>query len=177
MCASSSCSLVQTLQTDHQALKKSSPMCVSQLYITESKQSVSHTLSHLLLSPSLPAPRSVCFHLLICSLNACFSLPLILWIFLCWWVRLLQWLKPVLYLQLWVYHNLASQKSQEHSISIISGPLVATYEEKTILQLVVEFIHFTVDSVVTWLLHDWLACLWPHHQTLFPLPTLIYFCP
>lgn len=96
MCASSSCSLVQTLQTDHRALKKSSPMCGSQLYITESKQSVSRTLSHLLLSPCLPAPLSVCFHPLICSsLNACFSLPLILWIFLCWWVHLLQWLKPV----------------------------------------------------------------------------------
>lgn len=50
---------VQTVQTDHQALKKISPLWAGQLYITESKQSVSRTLSHLFLSPCLSAHHSL----------------------------------------------------------------------------------------------------------------------
>ena len=41
------------MQTDHRALKKSSPLRAGQLFITDSNQSVSRTLSPLSVCPSL----------------------------------------------------------------------------------------------------------------------------
>lgn len=67
---------VQTVQTDHQPLKKSCPLWAGQLFITESQQSVSHPQSHLFLSACLSAHRSVCLYPLICwwlSFSYCVS--------------------------------------------------------------------------------------------------------